>query len=137
MAGQAGKDFLLKLDEDGAGSFITMGGMRSKSLTINGEMIDTTDSDSTGLWRELLDGGGVASMAVSGAGVFKDTAAEQKAVEYSMNRTVRDWQIVVPGLGTFQGAFQVTSCELSGEHTDAVATSFSLESGGQVTFTAT
>ena len=44
MAAQKGSAFLLK--DNSTGSPVTLGGMRSTSMTINGEMVDITDKDS-------------------------------------------------------------------------------------------
>ncbi|MEO3998563.1 phage major tail protein, TP901-1 family [Mesorhizobium sp. CAU 1732] len=59
MAAQKGKDLLLKIDSNGAGSFVTVAGLRTKRLAFNSETVDVTDADSTGRWRELLSGSGV------------------------------------------------------------------------------
>jgi len=34
MAAQSGRDMLLKLDQDGAGGFVTVAGLRTRSLAI-------------------------------------------------------------------------------------------------------
>ena len=40
MSAQKGKDLLLKLDSDGAGTFATVAGMRSRSIAFNTETVD-------------------------------------------------------------------------------------------------
>ena len=40
MAAQSGKDMLLKLDQTGSGSFVTVAGLRSRSLAFNASMND-------------------------------------------------------------------------------------------------
>ena len=45
MAAQSGKDMLLKLDQTGAGSFVTVAGLRSRSLAFNAAAIDVTDAE--------------------------------------------------------------------------------------------
>lgn len=47
-----------------------------------------------------------------------------------------NFQIIVPGFGTFAGAFMVQSAEYGGEQEDGVTYSLSLASSGPVTFTA-
>ena len=54
MTAQKGKDLLIKI-YDGS-SYTTVAGLRTRSLTFNAESIDTTNAESTGQWRELLDG---------------------------------------------------------------------------------
>ena len=70
MAAQKGKDLLLKVDSTGGGVFVTVAGLRARSLSLNARPIDITNADSANGWREMLDGAGVKSAAVSGAGVF-------------------------------------------------------------------
>ena len=45
MAVQKGSSFLLK--DNSGGSAVTIGGLRSTSMTINGEMVDVTNKDSS------------------------------------------------------------------------------------------
>ncbi len=135
MVAQTGRTLLVKLDATGAGSFQTIGGLRTKSFKLNSETVDVTNSDSTNQWRELLANAGVKSATFTGAGVFTDSTYEDDIVTYCMNCTIRDWQVIVPGLGTFQGKFQVQPYENTGEHSGAVEFSFTLESAGEITFT--
>lgn len=74
MAAQKGRDLLLKLN-NGAG-FTTVAGLRSKRLSFNAQIVDVTDSESAGRWRELLGGAGVQRAALSGSGIFKDQASD-------------------------------------------------------------
>lgn len=136
MAAQKGKDLLLKLDSDGAGSFATVAGLRSRSLAFNAETVDVTHQDSAGQWRELLAGAGLKHARVTGSGVFKDAASDALIRSYVFNGTIRDWQIVVPDFGTVQGPFQIASFELNGRHDGEVAFDLGLESAGELTFVA-
>ena len=64
MTAQSGKDMLLKLDQTGSGSFITVAGLRTRALAFNAAPIDVTDAESAGRWRELLAGGGMGCVKV-------------------------------------------------------------------------
>jgi TP901-1 family phage major tail protein len=77
MAAQRGKDILLKIS-DGAETpvFVTVAGLRARTISLNAASVDVTDGDSAGRWRELLAGAGVKQAAVSGAGVFRDAASD-------------------------------------------------------------
>lgn len=136
MAEQKGRDFLLKVgNNDGPPeTFTTLGGLRSRSFSINNETVDITNSDSAGM-RELLDGAGVQSMSVSGSGVFKDDAAFNTMQGYVRNNQIQTFQIVVPGLGTYEGEFLPASLDQDGEHNGEVSYSVSLESSGAIGFT--
>jgi TP901-1 family phage major tail protein len=136
MSAQKGKDLLLKLDSDGAGTFTTVAGLRSRSIAFNTETVDITNADSAGQWRELLAGAGVKNAKVSGAGIFKDAASDALVRSYVFAGTIRNWQVIIPDFGTVQGPFQITAFELSGRHDAEVAFDLSLESAGELTFVA-
>ena len=124
MTAQKGKDLLLKLDSDGAGTFVTVAGLRSRSVAFNTETVDITHADSAGQWRELLAGAGVKHAKVTGAGIFKDAASDALVRQYVFAGTIRDWQVIIPDFGTVEGPFQIAAFELS------------LESAGELTFAA-
>jgi TP901-1 family phage major tail protein len=136
MAAQKGKDLLLKVDSDGAGTFTTVAGLRSRTLAFNAEAVDVTHAESAGQWRELLAGAGVKTARVTGAGIFKDAESDAIVRGYVFNGTIRDWHVVIPDFGTVAGPFQISSFELTGQHNGEVAFELALESAGEITFTA-
>jgi TP901-1 family phage major tail protein len=136
MAAQKGKDLLLKVDANGSGSFVTIAGLRSRAIAFNAETVDVTHSESAGRWRELLSGAGAQSARVTGSGIFKDAASDAIIRDYVFSGTVRDWQIVVPDFGTMAAPFQITAFELTGRHDGEVAFEMTLESAGELVFTA-
>jgi TP901-1 family phage major tail protein len=136
MAAQKGKDLLLRVDSTGTGSFSTVAGLRSRSISFNAETVDITHADSAGEWRELLAGAGVKSARIAGTGIFKDAASDATVRAYVFDGTIRDWQVVIPDFGTVEGLFQIASFELSGRHDGEVAFEITLESAGELTFTA-
>ena len=133
MAAQLGKDVLVKIDI--LGTFTTIGGARAKTLTLEQETIDITDSDSAS-WREILQGGaGVKQATIELEGVFKDSAAEG-AVRASFDAgSTPDYQFIIPDFGTFEGPFLVTSLEYTGEYNDAAMYKIKFENAGPITFT--
>jgi len=136
MSAQKGKDLLLKVDSDGAGTFVTVAGLRSRSIAFNAESVDITHAESAGQWRELLAGAGIKHAKVSGAGIFKDAASDALVRSYVFAGTIRNWQVIVPDFGTVQGPFQISSFELTGRHDAEVAFELSLDSAGELTFAA-
>ena len=135
MVAQKGKDLLLTIDGDGAGSYVTVAGLRSKRIAFNSETVDVTCSGSAGRWRELLAGSGVQRASVSGAGIFKDQASDANVRSRFFAGEIVAWQVVVPDFGTIQGPFQITSLEYAGNHDAEVTFEMSLESAGALTFT--
>ena len=134
MAAQKGKDILLKIDNNGAGSFVTVAGLRTKRLAFNSETVDVTDADSAGRWRELLGGSGVQRASLSGSGIFKDAASDARIRSCFFGGTIVDWQLVLPDFGTVEAPFQVTALEYSGNHDGEVTFEVALESAGAVSF---
>jgi TP901-1 family phage major tail protein len=136
MAAQKGKDLLLKVDSDGAGTFATVAGLRTRAIAFNAEAVDVTHQESAGQWRELLAGAGVKQARVTGAGIFKDAASDALVRSYVFGGIIRDWQVIIPDFGTVEGPFQISSFELTGRHDGEVAFEIALESGGELTFAA-
>ncbi|GAB5506657.1 MAG: phage major tail protein, TP901-1 family [Rhizobiaceae bacterium] len=134
MTAQKGKDVLIKLDEDGMGSFVTVAGLRTKRLAFNSETVDITDADSAGRWRELLAGSGVQRASLGGSGIFKDAASDARMRTAFFGGEIIDWQLVIPDFGSVEGPFQITALEYSGNHDGEVAFELALESAGALTF---
>ncbi len=135
MAAQKGKDLLLKVDSTGMSTFITVAGLRSRTLAFNAQTVDITHTESSGRWRELLAGAGVRSARLSGAGLFKDEASDEAVRSLFFNGTIRAWQLVIPEFGTVEGPFQITALELAGNHDGELTFDLALESAGALVFT--
>lgn len=136
MAAQNGKDLLIKVDMDGAGTFQTVAGLRATRISFNAESVDVTSLDSAGGWRELLAGAGVKTAAISGSGIFRDEASDERVRQIFFDGEMPDFQVVIPDFGTMEGRFQVTSIEYAGNHDGEATYELSLSSAGQLTFTA-
>jgi TP901-1 family phage major tail protein len=136
MSAQRGKDLLLRADNTGSGSFVTVAGLRARSLAFNAATVDVTHAESADQWRELLAGAGVRSARISGSGIFKDASSDETVRGLFFNGTIRNWQVVIPDFGTVAGAFQVTSLEYSGGHDNELTFELALESAGALAFTA-
>ena len=137
MAGQKGVDVVLKIG-DGGGTevFTTIGGARTVSMTINNSGVDATSASSSGQWREMIDSAGILSMDASFSGVFQDDAPFASMEVDMRGRTLRNFQLVYPDYGTYEGAFIITSLTMAGAHDGEATFEISLQSGGAITFTA-
>ena len=136
MAVQKGKDLLLKVDATGSGGFVTVAGLRTRRLAFSTGTVDVTTADSPDRWRELLAGAAAKRASIAGSGLFKDAASDATVRAHVFNGSIRPWQIVVPDFGVVQGLFQITAFELTGRHDAEVAFDLTLESAGELTFTA-
>ena len=134
MSAQSGRDMLLRLDQTGLGSFITVAGLRSRSLSFNAAFVDVTDAQSVGKWRELLAGGGIKRASLSGSGVFKDKPSDEKIRQMFFDGNIQNWQLIIPDFGTVEGGFQIVSLEFSADHAGEVTFDIALESAGELSF---
>jgi TP901-1 family phage major tail protein len=134
MAAQQGKALLMKIGDAASPEvFTTIGGMRSNTLTMNDEMVDVTNKDSSGA-RTILAQGGVNSITIAGSGVFTDSASETTLQGKFNVSALTNYQFLVPDFGTFTGAFMLTSLEYAGEYNGEVTYSFTFESAAAIVF---
>ncbi|MCB1399782.1 MAG: phage major tail protein, TP901-1 family [Rhodobacteraceae bacterium] len=136
MAAQNGKDLLIKLDLNGGGQFETIAGLRATRISFNAETVDVTSLESQGGWRELLGGAGVRSATISGSGVFKDAATDERARQIFFDGEVPLFQVIIPDFGIVEGPFMITAVEYSGSHNGEASYELSMASAGALGFTA-
>ena len=140
MAAGKGSSFLLK--ENSTGTPATVGGLRSTSMTINGEMVDITTKDSNAFIssgndkaRDLLQGGGVRSMSLSASGVFTDSSTENILRGFAFDGAIQNYDLVFSDGSKISGAFLITSYERAGEFNGEETYSVTLESSNTITYT--
>ena len=140
MAAGKGSSFLLK--ENSTGTPATVGGLRSTSMTINGEMVDITDKDSNAFIssgndkaRDLLQGGGVRSMTISASGVFTDSSTENLVRGFAFDGAIQNYDLIFSDGSKVSGAFLITSYERAGEFNGEETYSLTLESSNTITYT--
>jgi len=135
MAYRKGSDVLLYVDVDGLGTYTQVAGLQQTRLQIRKDEVDVTNQQSTGKYRELLDGAGITKLTVSGSGVFVDTAPLSTLRNYTLNGTIRNWRVVVPGEGQYQGPFQLGQFDRQAPHAREISYDVTLESAGVISFT--
>lgn len=136
MVAQNGKDLLIKLDMDNTGTFDTIAGLRATRVSFNAESVDVTSLESQGGWRELLRGAGVKSATISGSGIFKDAATDERARQIFFDGEVPDFQVIVPDFGVIQGPFQITAIAYAGSYNGEASYELAMASAGALSFTA-
>ena len=140
MAAQKGSNFLLK--ENSTGTPATVGGMRSTSMSINGEMVDITTKDSNAFVtsgndkaRDILQGGGIRSMSISASGVFTDSSTENIVRGFAFDGSIQNYDLIFADGSKVAGAFLITSYERAGEYNGEETYSVTLESHNTITYT--
>lgn len=135
---QPGKDFVILIG-DGitpTEGFVRVGGLRSTGLSNTESMVDVSDKDRP--TRQVKKARlGNKDRSISGSGVAKsgDAGLEQARLNYEAANTIRNWQIVWPGYGTYQGPFAINQLDITGEDADVVMFDIALEATGDITFT--
>ncbi len=135
MVAQNGKDLLIKVDMTGDGLYETVAGLRASRISFNAESVDVTSLESQGGWRELLSGAGVKSASISGSGIFKDSATDERARQIFFDGEIPDFQVIIPDFGTIEGAFQISSIEYAGTFDGEATYELSMASASALTFT--
>jgi TP901-1 family phage major tail protein len=138
LAAKNGRLLLIEVESaPGNGVFVPVGGLRTKSLKINNELVDITTDDSSGV-RELLDGGGVNSMEASGSGITKDTLGFDILREAAENNEQINCRVTIPGdtySRVYTGPWLPSEVEQTGEYKDSVQFKATLASAGAITKT--
>lgn len=110
-------------------------GVRTKSMSINGEPIDITNDDDGG-WRKLLDQPGEVSVEISVSGIIKNELLLQESVSTTdrVDYTRFEW----PGAtaGRMDGDFYLSSFSITGEYQGSATFEATFLSTGTITFTA-
>lgn len=135
MGAQKGRDILIQA-ETSAGVWTNIGGLRQKSISFNEGMVDITDGDSAGRWRELGEGFEIRSASISGGGLFKDSLGENFIRSAFFSGTHPRLRFISPGDMQIEGKFQITKLDRSGDHNKELAYSVSFESNGELSVTA-
>lgn len=135
MAGQKGRDVLIKIGDGGSPeAFAAVAGIRAKTISLNARTVDGTSGESPSAWRELIAGAGVKSASVSGAGVFKDAASDAAIQQAFFAQSVKSFQLVIPDFGAIQGPFLIESLDYTGDHDGEAAFAITLASAGALSF---
>lgn len=115
MSAQRGSDMLLKI-KNSDGAYITVAGLRTKSLRFNARPVDVTDTASVGGWKELLPGAGIKSAEISGNGVFRDASSDALARKSFFDQSAQDVQFIIPDFGAVSGSFILSNLSYSGTY---------------------
>lgn len=136
MAAKKGSLVLIKLGNGGAPeSFTTIGGLRSSNIVLNNHMVDTSNVQA-GMWRQLLDHAGIKSLHISGSGIFTDSATEDAVWNYALSSSVKNYQFAFANGDYVTGPFLISAYDRSGNYDGEEVYAITLESAGNISFTA-
>lgn len=137
MAAQKGNALLVKKSNgDSPETFTTLAGVRTKTVTLGGDPIDTTTDDDilAGVsWRTYISG--IVDFEASVDGVAKDYTAMKALIDASLNGTVTNYQILITNIGTLEGPMILTNFQFNAQHTDTLQFSVNIRANSALTFT--
>ena len=135
MTTYCGSDFLIQMqDEPTAGEWETIAELQGSSASINNTQVDTSSKD-TNLWRRL-SACGIKSMTLNGDGIANDDNTYIQLKANAHGNTIAVYRLINGYGDTWQGSFQISSLEMTGNNGEAETFSLTLESAGEITFTA-
>lgn len=129
MAKYLGNVMLLKIENTG---YLTIGASRNHTMSINNEVIDVSDKDSS-RWADKL-AAGQRSVSISCEGWVSDDAQFALIEAAAEGDTIVDLQLAYGNGKTATADFHVDSLEYTGEYNGAQGFSLTLSNDGEVTF---
>jgi hypothetical protein len=132
MPASAGRDWALSILV--SGSYQSVGGLRTRSLSIDGTNIDVTTADSAGRFRELLPSAGVMSLDIDGSGVYQRDTGVKQIIANMVAQTLVTLRFANATLGIqIDGTFLVDTFKLTGPYNDSNTFDAKFMSSGQPT----
>ena len=133
MSAQRGGDMLLKIKND-AGTYVTVAGLRTKTLRLNARPVDVTDTASQG-WKELLPGAGMRTAEISGTGVFRDAESDARIRGAFFDQSAQACRFIIPDFGLIDGDFLITGLNYAGSYNGEAQFELTLMSAAVPEFT--
>lgn len=139
MAQQTGRLLSIKLGNAASPEVFTfVCGFRARTFSMSNNEVDTTvpDCDDPGGVVQKTSVPGIADRTFSGSGLFDSDDAGKSVADAARLATVNNYQVSVPGYGTFQGPYIITDFSWSGEMEGNMDFSATFKPSGALTFTA-
>lgn len=109
-------------------------GLMARTVTYNGEAIDTTNDGDAG-FRGLDDAVGTRSLDISGEGTVLDDSTWQDLALDTSSKKLTDITLTFPDGATVSGNFVLPTFEMSGGTNEDLTYSITLQSDGAWTYT--
>lgn len=115
MAGQRGRDLLLKIGDGGSPqAFHTLGAARMTAFDILNDTAETTAVGSDGAATHAA--AGTQNARVTLQGLFKDSVAESLLRQAALAPALQDYQLFFPNGDSYAAAFVVENYRREGTH---------------------
>lgn len=139
---QIGRLLLIKISNDdadpGPETFSNLCGVQTRSFNLSANDVDTTipDCENPGDTPQKTGRPGIKSRTFQGSGKYVKGAKTTAFMQHVIDATVFRAQVVVPGLGSFEGGWYVTDFTLDGEQEGTMGFDGTFNPAGPLTFTA-
>lgn len=113
-------------------------GLKDRSFDLSANSVDTTKPSCTNPGGPVQKTGrpGIVNRTFQGNGTFVSSAIMKAFMVHVINATVFNAQVIVPGLGTFEGSFFVTNFQASGDMENDLQFSATFEAAAPLEYTA-
>lgn len=136
---QIGRLLLIQIG-DGASPevFKNLCGITTRNFNMSADSVDTTIPDcvNPGATPQKTAVPGVKQRTFTGSGKFVAGANSATFISYVNDATIFNARVIVPGLGSYTGAWFVTNFEFSGESAGMMDFSATFEAAGLLEFEA-
>lgn len=137
MAGQRGRDVLVRISDGGAPeTFITVAGIRARTISLSASLVEATTVQSPQAWREIVAGAGTKRADIAGSGVFKDAVSDMRMRQAYFSGEAARFRLEIPDFGALSGPFAISELSYAGNHESEATFAIRLVSAGVVTFEA-
>ena len=96
MTAQKGKDLLLKVDTNGAGSFVTVAGLRARTLAFNAATVDGPNRWSVKLAATASLANGKLRMSFGGVGILRCELPRHRRARHPRSGTTPGHSVLAP-----------------------------------------
>ena len=139
MSQQIGRLLIIKIG-DGASPevFSALCGVQTRKFNLSANEVDTTIPDCANPDKtpQKTVEPGIKNRTFTGSGKFVKSANTTAFMQHVIDATKFNAQVVVPGLGEFEGEWMVSDFELSGEQEGNMDFSATFAAAGALEFTA-
>jgi TP901-1 family phage major tail protein len=124
VAQENARELVIKRESATPGTFVFVCGLRTRSFQMSNAQIDTTVPSCTDPSLPVIATArpGRQTIQFSGDGLFDNgTVGKAVADDARLQTTDKNYQVIIPGYGTFEGKFFVSDFEWSGGMEDPLA----------------
>ncbi len=137
MARQDGTNLVIKIGDGGSPeNFTTLGGLLLNGMSLSNNQVEIPAVNSGSAWRQILMAAGRQWVRISGSGEFEDSTAEETLRGYAFAGSVNNYELLFANGDKLSGAFIVSRYEREGNAGTPESYNLTLESAGDITFTA-